>query len=71
MLPIILPIILLITEALKLVNNLIEGVPVEQRQAEALRWYIMWWPLNKRILKWMGTPDDTIVLIENLTSGKK
>ncbi len=61
----------LITEALKLVNNLIEGVPVELRQAEALRWFATWWPLNKRLLKLIGVDDETIAQIEELAKVKK
>lgn len=61
----------LITEALKLVNNLIEGVPVELRQAEALRWFATFWPLNKRLLKLIGVDDETIAQIEELAKVKK
>ena len=61
----------LITEALKLVNNLIEGVPVELRQAEALRWFATFWPLNKRLLKLIGVDDETIAQIEELAKFKK
>jgi len=61
----------LITEALKLINNLIEGVPVELRQAEALRFFATWWPLNKRLLKLIGVDDATIAEIEELAKVKR
>jgi len=61
----------LITEALKLINNLIEGVPVEQRQAQAAIWYQTWWPLNKRLLKLIGVDDATITEIEELAKVKR
>lgn len=61
----------LVTEALKLINNLIEGVPVELRQAEALHWFATFWPLNKRLLKLIGVDDATITEIEELAKVKK
>lgn len=42
MIALILP---LATEALRLANTLLEGVPVEQRRAQALAWWAMTWPL--------------------------
>jgi hypothetical protein len=60
----------LITEALKLVNNLIEGVPVEQRQAEARIWFAFWWPKSKWILKLAGLSDAELAEIETLAKGK-
>jgi len=61
----------LITEALKFANNLIEGIPVELRQAEALRFFATWWPLNKRLLKLIGVDEETIAQIEELAKVKK
>lgn len=37
--------------ALRLVCLLIEGTPIEQRQATALQWFWMWWPVTKGLLK--------------------
>lgn len=46
-------------EALRLINNLIEGVPVGQRQAQARIWFWVWWPLIKRGLKSMAEVTDS------------
>lgn len=37
--------------ALRLVVLLIEGIPPEQRQATALIWFWMWWPIGKLWVK--------------------
>lgn len=66
-----LAIIPLITEALKLVNNLIEGVPIEQRQAQARAAFVVWWPLTKGILKLAGIKDEELKQIEELGKGAK
>jgi hypothetical protein len=50
-----------IEQALRLVNNLLEARPPEQRQAEALVWFRMWWPVTKRFL-----PHDAAVDVENI-----
>ena len=34
-----------IEQVLRLINNLIEGTPMEQRRAVALGWYRVTWPL--------------------------
>ncbi len=60
----------LITEALKLVNLLIEGTPIEQRQAQARIWFAAWWPLTKGILKLNGVSDTELKEIEELAKGK-
>lgn len=60
----------LITEALKLVNLLIEGTPIEQRQAQARVWFLTWLPLTKGILKLNGVSDAELKEIEELAKGK-
>lgn len=59
----------LITETLKLVNLLIEGTPIEQRQAQARVWFLTWWPLTKGILKLNGVSDAELKEIEELAKG--
>ncbi len=66
-----LAIIPLVTEALKLVNLLIEGVSVEQRQAQARVWFLMWWPMTKRLLKLGGEVTDADLLEIEKMAGKK
>ena len=61
----------LITEALKLVNLLIEGVSVEQRQAQARVWFYLWWPMTRRILKIGGEVTDADLLEIEKMIGKK
>lgn len=41
----------LIEQALKLATLLIEGIPPAQRQATAITWFWMWWPVAKLWLK--------------------
>lgn len=40
----------LAVEILRLVNNLIEGTPLEQRRANSIIWYQTTWPLVKGLL---------------------
>lgn len=62
----------LITEVLKLINNLLEGVSVSQRQAEARIWFIFWWPKTKWILKLSGQVTDAeLDEIKEMVVGKK
>jgi len=62
----------LITEVLKLVNNLLEGVSVSQRQADARIWFIFWWPRTKWILKLSGQVTDAeLDEIKEMVVGKK
>lgn len=60
----------LVTEALKLVNLLIEGTPLDQRQAQARVWFLTWWPLTKGILRLNGVSDVELKQIEELAKGK-
>lgn len=62
-------IIPLIEQILKLVNNLLEGTPVEIRQANAVTWFFMWWPLGKRILQRNGFTAEEIAQIEANVKG--
>lgn len=59
----------LIEQILKLVNTLLEGTPVEVRQANAVTWFFMWWPLGKLILKKNGFKDEEIAQIEANVKG--
>ena len=52
-----------LTELLRLVNNLIEGEPMAQRQAAALAWYSATWPLVSLFL-----PADAKKQIESIMS---
>lgn len=62
----------LITEVLKLINNLLEGVSVSQRQAEARIWFVFWWPKTKWILKLSGQVTDAeLDEIKEMVVGKK
>lgn len=54
----------LITEALKLINLLLEGVPIEQRQVQAKVWFWSTWPVTKFFLKIGNTPQSVIDQIE-------
>ncbi len=48
-----LPVLAVIEQVLRLINNLIEGTPMEQRRATALGWYAATWPL----VAWAIPPD--------------
>ena len=64
-------ILALITEALRLVNLLIEGVPIEQRQAQARIWFLMWWPYMTVVLKLGGVVSQAEMQdIEDMVKGK-
>ncbi len=65
-----LAIIPLITEALKLANLLIEGTPIETRQAQARVAFLTWWPLTKGILRLAGVSEVELKQIEELGKGK-
>lgn len=58
--------ILLATNALKLIILILEGVPVEQRKAQALIWFHLWWPLTKSLLRLNGTPPEVFEQVEKL-----
>jgi hypothetical protein len=60
---VILPVI---EQVLRLVNNLIEGTPIEQRRATALGWYQATWPL----VAW-AIPKETREQIEKIMSEVK
>ena len=36
-------------EVLRLINNLLEGTPIEQRKANAILWFNTTWPLMKNL----------------------
>lgn len=59
----------IILEALRLLNLLLEGIPVQQRQAEAVKWFWLTWPAAQRFLKWAGAPADAIAQIESIMKG--
>jgi len=56
----------LIQEILRLVNNLLEGTPIEQRRASSIAWFQMTWPLVKGLL-----PAATQTQIEAIMSEVK
>lgn len=56
----------LLTEIFKLINNLLEGKPLEQRQAEALIWFNLTWPLFKN-----SVSKDQAEAIENVIKNIK
>lgn len=39
-----------IEQALRLANLLIEATPIEQRRANAIAWFWLWWPAMKAFL---------------------
>jgi len=55
---------LMITEILRLLNNLLEGTPIEQRIVQAKIWFWSTWPITKFFLKLGGTPANVIDAIE-------
>ena len=59
----------LIEQILRLVNNLLEGTPVEIRQANATTWFFLWWPITKRILSRSGLTDADLSQIEANVKG--
>ena len=65
MIPLIIP---LITEALRTVNLLLEGVDVDQRRAQSLAWFWMTWPIMKSVLALSVSPDE-LAKIEALAKG--
>lgn len=50
-----------IEQILRLVNNLLEARPVEQREAEARIWFAVWWPLVR-----IGLKPEQVTQIEKL-----
>lgn len=53
-----------IEAGLRLSALIIEGIPVEQRRAQSLIWFHLWWPATKLLLKAAKAPDDVIDAIE-------
>lgn len=54
----------LINNILKLVILIVEGTPVEQRQANARIWFWTWWPATRFMLKLGKVPDEALDSIE-------
>jgi hypothetical protein len=52
-------ILALLEQILRLINNLIEGTPMEQRRANALIWFHATWPIIKPML-----PKDVQAAVE-------
>ena len=52
-------------QALRLINNLLEARPPEQREAEARLWFWKLWPLAK-----VGLKKEHAEQIEHLMEGK-
>lgn len=61
----------MIAEIFKCINLLIEGVPVEQRRAEAKMWFLRTWSINKRLGKLAGATDEELEEIRAGVVGKK
>jgi hypothetical protein len=65
-------ILTLLAEALKLINLILEGVPVEQRRAQSIAWFWLTWPgITKPVLKLAGTSDAELAKIEALMKDTK
>lgn len=58
--------IALATEILRLINNILEGTPIEQRKANAILWFNGTWPLVKGLF-----PEATQKQIEEIMKGIK
>jgi len=56
----------LATQILRLINNLIEGCPIEERRAFAIMWYGATWPLIKGLF-----PKATQDAVEAAMAGVK
>ena len=56
----------LITEALRLANTILEGIPLQERQAQARVWWLTWWPITKSWLKLAGISDEEIRQVEEM-----
>lgn len=57
----------LITAALQLANTILEGIPLQERQAQARVWWLTWWPITKSWLKLAGISDEEIRQVEEMT----
>lgn len=58
----------LLTEALRLANNLLEGTPIEQRKAQAIAAFWTTWPVAKLFLK-KEQQDQIEAVMKQLTGG--
>lgn len=56
----------LINNILRLFILILEGTPVDVRQAQARTWFWMTWPVAKPILKLAKTPEEVLTSIEIL-----
>lgn len=68
--PVLLAALPVLHELLRLVNAILEGIPVEQRRAEAVKWFWLTWPSAKVLLRWAGAPPDAVQHIETLMKGQ-
>lgn len=59
----ILAVLPLVTEVIRLINNIIEGKPMEQRRAEAIIAFNLLWPIAKPVM-----PADVAAAVEKLMS---
>lgn len=53
-----------IEQALRLVNLLLESTPIEQRRAQAVLWFNIWWPFWKLFLN-----DEQEKQVEKIMQG--
>ena len=58
-----------IAEALKLVNLMLEGTPLEVRKANATVWFLLLWPLGQKFLKLAGVSDAELAAITAAVKG--
>lgn len=54
------------TEVLRLINNILEGTPTEQRKANSILWFNTTWPIVKGIF-----PEATQKQVEAIMQGVK
>jgi hypothetical protein len=60
----------LITEGLKLINNILEGTPIEVRKAHALAWWAAWEPVVLGTIKSEAIKQAIKDSITQLQAGK-
>jgi hypothetical protein len=58
-----------LTELFRLVNNLLEGTDVGQRQASSLAWFLVTWPALKTILALSKVSPEDLDRIEAMAKG--
>lgn len=54
----------LIEQIIRLINLILESTPIEQRRAQSLLWFNLWWPILKNFLN-----EDQQKQIDRIISG--